>query len=103
MREMATWWLLNRLNNDWADHNLLPALRTAGIYDPDAVVLQESVVPPPPDNLAELAIADIVRLTGDAARGKVTANRCVMCHAIDGVGAELGPASTDGAGASRPR
>ena len=29
---------------------------------------------------------------GDAARGKTTATRCVMCHAIGGTGAELGPA-----------
>jgi len=33
-----------------------------------------------------------VKLTGDAARGKNTATRCLMCHAVEGTGAELGPA-----------
>ena len=45
----------------------------------------------PPADLPELSIDEIVRLTGDAARGKNTATRCVMCHAIGGTGAELGP------------
>ena len=49
-------------------------------------------MPKPPADLPELSIDEIVRLTGDAARGKNTATRCVMCHAIGGTGAELGPA-----------
>ena len=32
------------------------------------------------------------RLTGNAARGKTTSARCLMCHTIGGIGAELGPA-----------
>ncbi len=92
LREPATWWLLNRLSSDWADHGLLPALKTAGIYDPETVTLREVVVPKPAADLPELSIAEIVGLTGDAARGKNTATRCLMCHAIDGTGAELGPA-----------
>jgi putative heme-binding domain-containing protein len=92
LREPATWWLLNRLSNDWADHGLRPALRAAGIYDPESLVLRESVVPRPPADLPELAIDKIVALTGDAARGKSAATRCLMCHAIDGTGAEMGPA-----------
>ena len=46
----------------------------------------------PPADLPELSIEEIVRLTGDAARGKTAATRCLMCHAIGGTGAELGPA-----------
>ena len=34
VRESATWWLLNRMSNSWASHDLRPALKTAGIYDP---------------------------------------------------------------------
>ena len=34
-------WLLNRMSNDWADHGLRPALKAAGIYDPDAITLRE--------------------------------------------------------------
>ncbi|MPY90984.1 MAG: c-type cytochrome [Luteitalea sp.] len=92
LREAATWWLLNRLSNDWTDHGLRPALKAAGIYDPESITLREAVVPSPPADLPELSIDEIVRLTGDAARGKDTATRCVMCHTIEGTGAELGPA-----------
>jgi putative membrane-bound dehydrogenase-like protein len=92
VREQATLWLLSRLSNDWADHGLLPALKTAGIYDPESITLRESIVPKPTENIAELSIDEIVKMTGNAARGKETAARCVMCHAIGGTGAELGPA-----------
>jgi putative membrane-bound dehydrogenase-like protein len=92
LRESATWWLLNRQSNDWAEHELRPALKSAGIYDPEAIALRESVIPRPAADLPELSIDEIVRLSGDAARGKATATRCVMCHAIEGTGAELGPA-----------
>ena len=92
LREPATWWLLNRLSNDWADYGLRPALKTAGIYDPDTITLKEVVVPPPPPDLPQLSVDDVVRLTGDAARGKATATRCLTCHAIGGIGAEFGPA-----------
>jgi putative membrane-bound dehydrogenase-like protein len=92
MREQATVWLLNRMSSDWAQYNLRPALKAAGIYDPEAITLRESVVPPAPANLPELSVEEIGRLTGDAARGKATAARCQMCHAVGGTGAELGPA-----------
>jgi putative membrane-bound dehydrogenase-like protein len=92
LREAATWWLLNRLSNDWAQHGLRPALKAASIYDPDSVVLREAVVPPPRADLPKLSIDEIVRLTGVASRGKDTATRCLMCHTIGGTGAELGPA-----------
>jgi putative heme-binding domain-containing protein len=91
-RELATWWLLNRLSNDWADYGLRPALKAAAIYDPEAIVLREAIVPKPAADLPELSIDEIVRLKGDAARGKTTATRCLMCHSIGGTGAELGPA-----------
>ncbi len=91
-REPATVWLLNRLSNDWADHDLRPALKAAGIYDPDTITLREAIVPAPPADLPELSLDEIVRLKGNAARGKETATRCVMCHSVGGVGAEVGPA-----------
>jgi putative heme-binding domain-containing protein len=92
LRELATVWLLNRMSNDWADHGLRPALKTAGIYDPESLTLREMVVPRPPANLPELSIEDSARLTGDAARGKNATTRCLICHAVGGSGAELGPA-----------
>jgi putative membrane-bound dehydrogenase-like protein len=91
LREPATVWLLNRMSNEWADYGLRPALKAAGIYDPDTLTLRESVVPRPAADLPELSVDEIVRLTGDAARGKSTATRCQMCHSVGGAGAELGP------------
>jgi putative heme-binding domain-containing protein len=87
----ATLWLLNRMSNDWADYGLRPALKAAGIYDPETITLKEVVVPKPAADLPELPVDEIVRLTGDAARGKNTATRCQMCHSIGGAGADFGP------------
>ena len=92
LREPATWWLLNRMSNDWKDHDLRPALKAAGIYDPEAIELREIVTPKPAADAPELAIDEVLKLTGDAARGKDAATRCLMCHAVGGTGAELGPA-----------
>jgi putative membrane-bound dehydrogenase-like protein len=92
LREPATWWLLNRMSNDWADHGLRPALKAAGIYDPETIVLRAAEVPRPAATVPELSIDEIAKLTGDAARGKNVVTRCVMCHSINGAGAELGPA-----------
>jgi putative membrane-bound dehydrogenase-like protein len=94
LREPSTYWLLNRISNDWSEHGLLPALKTAGIYDPEAIELRESVVPRPTD-VPAISVDEVVRLKGDAARGRTTAVRCVMCHVVDDAGAEVGP-SLDG-------
>jgi putative heme-binding domain-containing protein len=93
VRQQATWWLLNRMSNDWAgaDYGLRPALKAAGIYDPDAVAVREAVIPPAPPGLVELNVDDVLKLTGDAARGKASSARCLMCHSIGGTGADLGP------------
>ena len=92
MREMATWWLLNRMSNDWSEFELRPALKASGIYDPEAITLREIVTPKPAADLPQLAVEDIVKLTGNAARGKEISTRCVMCHSIAGTGADFGPA-----------
>jgi putative membrane-bound dehydrogenase-like protein len=92
MRDMATWWLLNRMSNDWSEFELRPALKAAGIYDPDAITLREIVTPKPAADLPQLAVEDIVKLTGNAARGKEVSTRCVMCHSIAGTGVDFGPA-----------
>ena len=42
MRDMATWWLLNRMSNDWSEFELRPALKAAGIYDPEAITCARS-------------------------------------------------------------
>lgn len=88
----ATWWLLNRDSNTWASHDLMPALKERGIFDPSKIVLQEIIAPDPasvPNNLP--AITEILKLPGDAGRGKVTAQRCQLCHQAGGIGVEVGP------------
>ena len=92
MRDMATFWLLNRMSSDWSEFELRPALKAAGIYDPDAIKLREVVTPKPAADLPQLSVEDVVKLTGNAARGKEVSTRCVMCHSIAGTGADFGPA-----------
>jgi len=89
--ELATWWMLNRMTNSWAGHNLQAALKVTGIYDPDAIKLEEMVVPRPPADAPELSIEEVVALPGDAARGKNVVTRCLMCHTSGGAGADVGP------------
>ena len=92
LRDLSTWWLLNRLSNDWADHGLRPELKTAGIYDPEAIALKRGGRAAGGGGSAGAHVEEIVPLKGDAARGKTTVTRCLMCHAVGGTGAELGPA-----------
>jgi len=91
-KEEATWWLLNRMSSSWSEHGLRPILKTAGIYDPDAIVLREATVPRAAENLPTLSVVAIAKIKGDAAKGKETVTRCAMCHQVGGVGAEVGPA-----------
>lgn len=89
--EQATWWLLNRGLDEWAEFGTREMLKERGIYDPDTITLQSITVPPSPKT--NLPSADeIAKLTGDAALGKLQSVRCVMCHKIDGQGVDYGPA-----------
>ena len=92
LKEPATWWVLNRMSNDWADHDLAPVLKRRGVFDPDTVRLQNAIVPPRDAAVPVVSVGDVTSRTGDATRGKEGFARCSMCHAIGGVGAEVGPA-----------
>lgn len=95
IKSTGMWWLLNRSGNLWANFDLMPKLKSRGIYDPDTIVLQEIVTPDPtgtPQTLPE--VSEILKLQGDAIKGKVAAQRCVMCHQIEGLGIEYGPTLT---------
>ncbi len=86
----ALWWLLNYKDSRWADAGIDAALKSRGLFDPDAVTVSESLVPEP--EAAKLVVADIVKLRGDAKRGAVAAATCRMCHRVGGEGADYGPA-----------
>jgi putative heme-binding domain-containing protein len=88
----ATWWVLNRLSNDWADHDLPPVLKQRRIYDPDTITLQSSEVPPRDPATPVITVPEVTALPGQASRGQEAFTRCLMCHTLGGVGAEVGPA-----------
>jgi putative heme-binding domain-containing protein len=50
----------------------------------------EVKIPEKPESL-KFAVADVLALKGDAERGKLAANRCIMCHKIDSAGPDYGP------------
>jgi putative membrane-bound dehydrogenase-like protein len=91
LSELSTWWLLNRMSNSWKDYNLEAAMKRSGLYDPDTITIDEMVVPKPPVT-ADLSVEEVLKLRGDAARGKNAVAACLMCHATGGAGADVGPA-----------
>ena len=91
LAEQARWWLFNRGMDQWKDFGTKELLKERGLYDPDKIVLQSVVAPPAPKGTNQPPPAEITKLKGDAARGKVTFARCTMCHKLEGVGVPLGP------------
>jgi len=86
----AVRWLFVRGTGAWAKFNLKEELKTRGIYDPDKIVLTASVAPPKPEK-SNFSDADVMKLKGDATRGKTTAMRCVMCHHLGDAGPHFAP------------
>ena len=85
----ATWWLGNRQEGEWASFNLKGEMEKRGLIE-KPVEIVEATVPPKPTS-TKFTVADVLALKGDAAKGKEKAMMCVMCHKIDGNGAEHGP------------
>jgi putative membrane-bound dehydrogenase-like protein len=92
LRDTATWWVLNRMTNDWADHDLAPELRRRGIYDPDTVVLRSIDLLQASGTATAPTVRDVVTLSGSIERGREAFVGCMTCHALGGVGADVGPA-----------
>jgi putative membrane-bound dehydrogenase-like protein len=90
VREQAAWWLRNRNEGEWASMGLGAILKEKGVIDEKAGI-QAITVPKKPDKL-NFTTDEVLALKGDAAKGRQLAGRCVMCHQIDGQGAEYGPA-----------
>jgi len=95
------WWLIHRSSNDWAVFGVTERLRSEGIVDLSQMKISAapSPAPLPPEQGPQLA--EVLKLQGDATRGATVAQRCYMCHNINGQGIEYGPGLT-GWGASQP-
>ena len=89
VRDQAIWWLTNRSEGEWASFDLKPELIKRGLME-KALPLVEITVPAKPAN-TKFTVAAVMALKGDAARGKLVAGRCVMCHKIDNTGPDYGP------------
>ncbi len=100
----ATWWLLNRANNDWKEYGIRGALKERGIYDPAKIEIMEAVLPKPGPipTVNYPPLAELLTMTGDPVNGKTVAQRCIMCHQVEGQGVSYGPA-LDGWGKTQTR
>ncbi|MBL9117866.1 MAG: c-type cytochrome [Verrucomicrobiaceae bacterium] len=95
------WWLINRSSNDWAVYGVGEAMKKAGILDTSKTPIVPVITPPSPAPDQGPQLADVLKLKGDAAKGATAAQRCIMCHNINGQGVDFGPALT-GWGRSQP-
>lgn len=86
----AVRWLLLRGTGAWSQYDIRKGLKEMGIYDPDKIVVNEMKMPPLPKQ-KKFSVEDVAKLRGDAAKGKATVMRCVMCHQINGAGPAYGP------------
>lgn len=80
---------MNRSEGEWATFNLRPELERRNLIE-KPVNLTEITVPAKPQG-TKFTVADVMALKGDAARGKVSAARCIMCHKIGDGGPDYGP------------
>ena len=76
-------------------------MKSEGILDPEKIKLTAVVTPPTPAPETLPKLEDVLKLTGDPAKGAAQAQRCLMCHQIDGQGVDFGP-GLSGWGASQP-
>jgi len=82
-------WLLRNNNGEWEKYHIAKELKARGIYDPTKIVLT-SITTPKPDK-PKFTVKDALTLKGDAQKGEITSNRCIMCHQFNGTGADFGP------------
>ena len=90
VRDQAIWWLKNRNEGEWASFGLKPELEKRGLIGKEAALV-EITVPAKPES-TKFSVAEVMALKGDAARGKIAAGRCIMCHKIGDAGPDYGPA-----------
>ncbi len=90
-KNLAKWWVNNRKGNIWKGYNIDEILKTMG-QDPASAKLVAVEMPDEPANAAKLpSTTEILKLKGDAERGKVSIAACYMCHRIGDQGIDYGP------------
>lgn len=90
-KDLAKWWINNRKGNLWKAYNIDEILKTMG-QDPASAKLVAVEMPAEPANAAKLpSTAEILKLKGDAERGKAAIAACYMCHRIGDQGVDYGP------------
>ncbi len=89
VKGQAQWWLTNRSEGEWASFNLTPEFEKHGLLQKEAP-LAEITVPEKPAS-TKFTVDEVLALKGDAARGKLSAARCTMCHKISETGPDYGP------------
>ncbi|MFK7909536.1 MAG: PVC-type heme-binding CxxCH protein [Akkermansiaceae bacterium] len=85
----ATFWLLRNGLGEWKAMNLMAELKKRGIYDPSNITATPITVPAP--KKPKFSVADVLKLKGNADKGKSTMMRCVMCHQVGKTGPAYGP------------
>jgi putative heme-binding domain-containing protein len=90
-KELAKWWVNNRKGSLWKSYNVDGLLKAMG-QDPASTPLVAVEMPAEPANAPALpATAEILKLKGDAERGKTAVASCYMCHRVGDQGVDYGP------------
>jgi putative membrane-bound dehydrogenase-like protein len=90
-KDLAKWWVNNRKGNLWKAYNVDGLLKAMG-QDPASTPLVAVEMPAEPANAPALpATAEILKLKGDAERGKTAVASCYMCHRVGDQGVDYGP------------
>lgn len=85
----AKGWALMRMTGSWAPFDIRAELKNAGVYDAETVVVSSIQVPVAA--APTYSEQDVLAKTGDASKGAALAQRCVLCHTVDGNGPAYGP------------
>lgn len=82
-------WALMRMTGLWSAYDIRTELKVAGVYDAKKVVVNAIQVPAA--SAGTYSEQDVLSKTGDAAKGAALAQRCIMCHQLNGNGPAYGP------------
>ncbi|NBV48699.1 MAG: hypothetical protein EBR95_06605, partial [Verrucomicrobia bacterium] len=82
-------WALMRMTGLWSAYDIRTELKNAGVYDAKKVVVNAIETPEAP--AGTYTEQDVLAKTGDAAKGAALAQRCIMCHQLNGNGPAYGP------------